>query len=201
MEKAEEYTGYSLEAQIATAGIHYPRSYDIAYRIGYIVQLSGILIFTISFLLELPSYIIGIILFEIGVTLSAIFLLVWKREIKRFILFSIAIGILLQAMGYIFFPSYLKEIFIVGLGFICIGGAGLVGKEAYCFNFFEGWLILLLYPIIIFSSLLGAESRIFFAILYLSLLLLHASFLRKKLGQPLLHGCDTGVCGLPVDDS
>lgn len=169
----------------------------MAYRVGYIIQLSGIFILTLSFILRLPFNIHGILLFETGVVLSSIFLLVWKREIKRFILFSVVLGIPLQLMGYILFPLYLKEIFIIGLGFVCVGGAGLVGKEAYCFNFFEGWLILFLYPVIIFSNLLGVGNRAFLTMLYLFLLLLHSSFLRKKLRQPLLHRCETGVCRVP----
>ncbi|MEW6409645.1 MAG: DUF2301 domain-containing membrane protein [Nitrospirota bacterium] len=178
---------YTLERAIAEAGIHYPRSYDIAYRIGYPIQLLGILYLTLAFIFAFPYMVAGVFIFESGVVLSSIFLLVWKREIKRFILMATFAGILLQAVSYIVVPEpYLRTLFIIGVGLVCVGGAGLVGKEAYCFGFGEGWLILLLYPVIIFINLIGVENRVILSTLYISLLLLHVLFLRKKLSQPLL---------------
>lgn len=187
----------TLEEQIEAAGIHYPRSYDITYRIGYILQSIGATGFFILYFLR-TGYIIPLILFEAGIVLSSIFLLVWKREIKRFILFMTFSGIVIQILS-LFIPDYRSNIFCLGLGFMLAGGAGLTGKEAYCFGFVEGWLLLLLYPIAIIPNILGFGSFSFNLFLSGAIAFLQVSFLRKKLSQPLLKSCEGNVCGLPEE--
>lgn len=187
----------TLEEQIEAAGIYYPRSYDITYRIGYILQSIGATGFFILYFLR-TGYIIPLILFESGIVLSSIFLLVWKREIKRFILFMTFSGIVIQILS-LFIPDYRSNIFSLGLGFTLAGGAGLTGKEAYCFGFLEGWLLLLLYPIAIIPNILGFGSFNFNLFLSGAIAFLQVSFLRKKLSQPLLKSCEGNVCGLPKE--
>lgn len=187
----------TLEEQIEAAGIHYPRSYDITYRIGYILQSIGATVFFILYFLQ-SGYIIPLIIFEAGVLLSSLFLLVWKRDIKRFILIMTLSGIVIQILS-LFVPDYRTNIFCLGLGFILAGGAGLVGKEAYCFGFIEGWILLLIYPIGIIPNILGIVSPVFNQFLSGAIAVLQVSFLRKKLSQPLLKSCEGNVCGLPEE--
>lgn len=186
----------TLEEQIKAAGIHYPRSHDIAYRVGYILQGLGALSFFLLFFLNTGLSVVALLLFEAGVTLSSLFLLVWRREIKRFILIMTFSGIVIQILSLLV-SDYRTNIFCLGLGFILAGGAGLVGKEAYCFGFIEGWLLLLLYPVAAIPNILGFGSRGFNLFLSGVIALLQVSFLRKKLSQPLLRSCEGNVCGLP----
>lgn len=185
----------TLEEQIEAAGIHYPRSYDITYRIGYILQSIGASVFFILYFLNV-AYIIPLIIFEAGILLSSMFLLVWKREIKRFILFMTFSGIAIQILS-LFIPYYRSNIFCLGLGLILVGGAGLTGKEAYCFGFIEGWLLMLLYPIVIIPNILGYSGHNFNLLLSGAIAVFQVSFLKKKLSQPLLKSCEGNVCGLP----
>jgi len=187
----------TLEEQIKAAGIYYPRPYDIAYRTGYILQSLGATAFLILYFLKTEFYIIPLLLFEAGIALSSLFLLVWKREIKRFILFMTFSGIAIQTLSIFLSPEYRINIFCLGLGFILAGGAGLVGKEAYCFGFIEGWLLLLIYPLAIIPNILGLSSHNLNLILSGLIAFLHVSFLKKKLSQPLLKSCEGNVCGLP----
>jgi uncharacterized integral membrane protein len=189
----------TLEEQIEAAGIHYPRSYDIAYRTGYIIQSLGAAAFFILYFLKSEYYIIPLIIFEAGIALSSLFLLVWKREIKRFILFMTFSGVAIQFLSIFLLPEYRTNIFCLGLGFILAGGAGLVGKEAYCFGFIEGWLLLLIYPVTIIPNIMGLSSHNFNLILSGIIAFLQVSFLRKKLSQPLLKSCEGNVCGLPEE--
>lgn len=185
----------TLEEQIEAAGIHYPRSYDITYRIGYILQSIGATGFFLLYFLKTDFSVIPLLIFEAGIALSSLFLLVWKREIKRFILIMTFSGIAIQVLS-LFISDYRTNIFCLGLGFILAGGAGLVGKEAYCFGFVEGWLLLLLYPIAVIPNIFGFGSHNLNLFLSGVTAFLQVSFLRKKLSQPLLKSCK-GVCGLP----
>ncbi len=185
----------TLEEQIEAAGIHYPRSYDITYRIGYILQSTGSTVLFLLYFVRSELFLIPLFLFEAGIVLSSLFLLVWKREIKRFILIMTFLGIVIQLLS-LFTGSLKANIFSLGLGFLLAGGAGLVGKEAYCFGFIEGWLLLLVYPVAIIPNILGFGSHNFNLVLSGLIAVLQVSFLRKKLSQPLLKSCK-GVCGLP----
>lgn len=185
----------TLEEQIEAAGIHYPRSYDIIYRIGYILQSISATVFFLLYFLKTDFSIIPLLIFEAGIALSSLFLLVWKREIKRFIIIMTFSGIVIQILS-LFISDYRTNIFCLGLGFILAGGAGLVGKEAYCFGFIEGWLLLLFYPIAVIPNIFGLSSHNFNLVLSGAIAFLQVSFLRKKLSQPLLKSCK-GVCGLP----
>ncbi|BCB96358.1 hypothetical protein JZK55_12800 [Dissulfurispira thermophila] len=190
----------TLEEQIEQAGIYYPRKYDITYRVGYILQSIGALGFVILYALESRLQTIPLIIFESGIALSSVFLLVWKAEIKRFILRMTFVGIALQ-ISSIFINSingfYAEKMFLLGLGFALVGGAGLVGKEAYCFRFNEGWLLLMIYPLAVIPNLFGFASYSYNLIVSAVIAVLQISFLRRKLSQPLLKKCEGNVCGLP----
>jgi len=185
-----------LEEQIREAGIYYPRSYDIAYRAGFAAQAAGATAFSVLYILKSPFFIVPFLLFEAGLALSSLYLLVWKASIKRFILRSLVIGLLLQAVSLLGFP-HSDKVFFAGLGFVLVSGAGLTGKEAYCFGWPEGWLLLIAYPVAVLPNFFVVNADRINSVMSVAIAVLWVSFLRKKLSQPLLKSCETGVCGLP----
>ncbi|MCL5024736.1 MAG: DUF2301 domain-containing membrane protein [Nitrospirae bacterium] len=190
----------TLEEQIREAGIYYPRSYDVAYRTGFVLQSAGAAGFAVFSAAEAPSPIIPLALFEAGIAISAVFLLVWRSGIKHFILRAVFAGGVLQiAATFIgpLAPFYGEKMFFLGLGLLLAGGAGLVGKEAYCFRFFEGWLLMVLYPLVVMPKILGFSAQTWTLVLSWAIALLHLSLLRRKLSQPLLKHCENNICGLP----
>ncbi|RZD13939.1 MAG: hypothetical protein EVJ47_08390 [Candidatus Acidulodesulfobacterium ferriphilum] len=175
--------------------IYYPKTYDIIYRSGYVIGFLGILLFALSYLFSnWQGFALGISVFYLGSLISGIFLLVWKKEVKIFILSCIILGIIFGA-GFLFFRN--SEILIISMGFVLAGLAGLYGKEAHCFHFIEGWILMWSFPFLIFANLLlyGLELQnndsvhIIFSIIYLVIMLLALSFLIKKLRQPLMQFC------------
>jgi|Deesub1362B_J571_1020462.scaffolds.fasta_scaffold00172_25 uncharacterized integral membrane protein len=185
-----------LQEQLKEAGIHYPPSYDVAYRAGLLLQGLALAAFALLYLLGSPLGVYALLLFEGGVALSSIFLLVWKQGIKRFILRALFVGLFIQ-LGALLVGS--STAFLVGLGFVLVAAAGLVGKEAYCFGYLEGWLLVLAYPVAVLPNIFGFSGKgfnVFMAFLAAGLM---ASLLRRKLKQPLLKGCESDVCGLPQE--
>ncbi len=190
----------ALEEQIAMAGITYGRRHDVSYRVGLVMQVLGAAVLAVLYPMENPFYSAGIMLFEAGVLLSAVYLLVWMSWIKKIILGSIITGIALQVAAGFFAPEeYAGSLIIGGIGFVCVGAAGLVGKEAYCFGYREGWILLWSYPLMVLANLMARESRIFNSLGFSLLFLLLLSLVGKKLKQPLLASCTTNVCGLPPE--
>lgn len=175
--------------------IYYPKTYDIIYRSGYVIGFLGILLFALSYLFSnWQGFAPGISVFYLGSLISGIFLLVWKKEVKIFILSCIILGIIFGA-GFLFFRN--PEILIISMGFVLAGLAGLYGKEAHCFHFIEGWILMWSFPFLIFANLLlyglklqnNDSVHIIFSIIYLVIMLLALSFLIKKLRQPLMQFC------------
>lgn len=187
----------TLEEQIATAGLTYGRRHDISYRAGLLVQVLGAAALAVLYPMENPFYSVGIMLFNAGALLSGIYLLVWMSWVKKIILGSILIGIPLQIIGLYGPPQYSGTIILMGIGLVCVGAGGMVGKEAYCFAYREGWMLLWLYPILILANLLGKEHRVFNALGFSAVFLLLLSLVGKKLKQPLLSPCTTNVCTMP----
>ncbi|MGC1453871.1 MAG: DUF2301 domain-containing membrane protein [Nitrospirota bacterium] len=189
----------TLEDQIAMAGLAYGRRHDISYRTGLVMQVLGAAILAVLYPLENPFYTAGIMVFEAGVFLSAIYLLVWMRPVKIFILVTVIVGLALQVAGAFSAPEhYAGSVIIVGIGFVCIGAAGMVGKEAYCFGYREGWLLALIgFPIMVLANLMGRENIIFNSLGFSVLFLLLLSLAGKKLKQRLLSPCTANVCGVP----
>ena len=188
----------TLEEQISMAGFTYGRRHDISYRVGLVIQVLGAAVLAVLYPLESPFYTVGIMLFEAGVLLSAVFLLVWMRSVKNLVLGSVIIGLLLQVAGSLYAPEhYAGSIMITGIGFVCVGAGGMVGKEAYCFGYREGWLLMTAgFPVIVLVNLLGKENRIFNSLGFSILFLLILSLTGKKLRQKLLSSCTTDVCAL-----
>jgi uncharacterized integral membrane protein len=181
--------------------VYYPKSYDITYRIGYGVGFVGIFIFVAAYFYSSSDYtLLGLSIFEAGTLLSGIFLLVWKKEVKIFILSCIITGMLLGAISFYFinFNYLFKDILIIiSIGFVLAGLGGLYGKEAHCFHFYEGWILLWSFPILILLNIIAYAANIqsyppvhtIFGILYLIIALLAFSFLIKKIKQPLMQFC------------
>ena len=192
-------TEQSLEEQIAMAGLTYGRRHDISFRTGLVMQVLGAALLAVLYPLENPFYTVGIMLFEAGVFLSAIYLLVWMRLVKTFILVTVIIGLTLQVAGSFFVPEHhAGSVIIVGIGFVCIGAAGMAGKEAYCFGYREGWLLaMIVFPVMVLANLLGRENLVFNSVGFSILFLLLLSLTGKKLKQRLLSPCSTNVCGVP----
>jgi uncharacterized integral membrane protein len=189
----------TLEEQIVIAGLTYGRLHDISYRTGLVLQVLGAAVLAVLYPLASPFYTAGIMLFEMGVLLSAVYLLVWMSWVKKIILGSVLIGLMLQAAGYFVAPEqYAGSIMIAGIGFVCAGAAGMVGKEAYCFGYREGWLLMMFgFPVMVLANLLGRENLVFNSIGFSVLFLLLLSLVGKKLKQRLLSSCTTNVCVMP----
>ncbi|MCI0469720.1 MAG: hypothetical protein L0Y62_06620, partial [Nitrospirae bacterium] len=94
----------TLEEQIESAGIHYPRSYDIVYRIGYVLQSIGACSFAILYGFGLPFKLIPVVVFNAGIAVSSLYLLVWMAQIKRFILIMTFAGIAIQISSIFIAP-------------------------------------------------------------------------------------------------
>jgi len=188
----------TLEEQIASAGLTYRRRHDISYRAGLVAQVLGAAVLAVLYPLGSPFYTLGIMLFNAGALLSGIYLLVWMSWVKKIILGSILIGIPLQVLGWLYAPEqYAVSVILIGIGLVCVGAGGMVGKEAYCFAYREGWMLLWLYPLLVFTNLFGISHTVFNALGFSAAFLLLLSLTGKKLRQPLLSKCSTSVCGAP----
>ena len=189
----------TLEAQISMAGLTYDRRHDIAYRTGLVLQVFGAAVLAVLYPLENPFYTAGIMLFELGVLLSAAYLPVWMSWVKKVIVGSVLIGLVLQVVAYLVGPEqYAGSAMIAGIGFVCAGAAGMVGKEAYCFGYREGRLLMMIgFPVMVLENLIGRENRIFNSLGFSVLFLLLLSLTGKKLRQRLLSSCTANVCGVP----
>jgi len=190
------------EEQISLAGLTYGRRHDFTYRTGLILQTLGAALLAVLYAVGNPFYTTGIMLFEVGVLLSAIYLLVWIGMVKQVIVGSVMIGLALQVAGSFFVPEHQAgTVIIIGIGFVCAGAAGMVGKEAYCFGYPEGWLLAILgFPGIIIANLLGRESRQFNTVGFSIIALLLLSLTGKKLRQKLISPCTKNACGIPGKD-
>jgi uncharacterized integral membrane protein len=188
----------TLEEQIAMAGITYGRRHDISYRAGLVLQVLGAAVLAVLYPIESPFYTVGIMVFELGVLTSAIYLLVWISWIKKIILGSVIAGIALQVAGMYVPEQYAGRVMIAGIGLVCVGAAGMVGKEAYCFGYREGWLLMQVgFPVMVLANLLVKENHILNSIGFSAVFLLLLSLVGKKLKQKLLSPCSTDVCGIP----
>jgi len=188
----------TLEEQIALAGLTYRRRHDISYRAGLVTQVLGAAVLAVLYPLESPFYTLGIMLFNVGALMAGIYLLVWMSWVKKIILGSILIGIPLQVLGWMYAPEqYAVSVILIGIGLVCVGAGGMVGKEAYCFAYREGWILLWLYPILVLANLFGMSHPVFNAMGFSAAFLLLLSLTGKKLRQPLLSICTTNNCPTP----
>lgn|SRR5574341_952114 len=183
----------TLEEQVAPS-LTYNRRHDVSYRIGLIMQVLGAGALAVLYPLDSPFYSAGIMLFELGVLLSAIYLLVWRSWIKMIILGAVVSGMALQVAGYHAPEEYAGSVIIAGIGLVCVGGAGLAGNEAYCFAWREGWVLMGVYAIMALANLMAKESVIFNTIGFSAIFLLLLSLIGKKLKQPLPATGATNAC-------
>ncbi len=183
----------SLEEQISIAGHSYCRRHDISYRTGLVLQVLGAAVLAVLYPLENPFYTSGIMLFELGALLSAAYLPVWMSWVKKIIVGLVLIGLALQVVAYFVAPEqYAGSAMIAGIGFVCAGAAGMVGKEAYCFGYREGWALMMIgFPLMVLENLIARENRIFNSLGFSVLFLLLLSLTGKKLKQRLLPSCTT----------
>ena len=180
----------TLEEQIATAGLTYGRRHDISYRAGFVIQMLGAALLAVLYPLESPFYTIGIMVFEIGVLLSAAYLPVRMRSIRKFLVCLVMLGLALQVAGSFYLPEqYAGMVLIIGIGLVCAGAGGMAGREAYCFGYREGWLLMLLFPAMVLVNLLGKENRILNSLGFSVIFLLLLSLTGRKLRQKLLSKC------------
>ena len=188
----------TLEEQLATAGISYGRRHDITYRAGLVAQMLGAAVLAVLYPLRSPFYPVGIMLFEAGALLSGIYLFVWMTWIKKLLLGSILIGIPLQLYGWMYAPEqFAVSVILAGIGLVCVGAGGMAGKEAYCFSWREGWMLMWLYPVLVLTNLLGREYIVFNSLGFSAAFLLLLSLTGRKLKQPLLTSCGTNICSQP----
>jgi uncharacterized integral membrane protein len=184
----------TLEEQIAMAGIRYGRRHDISYRAGLVLQVLGAAVLAVLYPLDNPFYTIGIMVFDVGTFIAAVYLLVWMTWIKKIIAGLVAAGLALQVAGTFAPEEYAVTVIIAGIGLVCAGAAGLAGKEAYCFGYREGRLLMWGYPIVVLAVLLGIGGAVFNSLAFSALFLLILSLAGKKLRQPLLSSCTTDIC-------
>jgi uncharacterized integral membrane protein len=179
-------TNNTFEEQITKAGLNYGRRHDFSFRAGLVLQVLGAALLAVLYPLENPFYTVGIMLFEVGVLLSALYLLVWRLWIRITILASVVAGIIFQVAGFYVPEQYAGTVIIGGIGLVCAGAAGIAAKEAYCFKYREGWLLMSGFPIMVLINLLGKENHIVNSVGFSVLFLLLLSLMGKKLRQPLL---------------
>jgi uncharacterized integral membrane protein len=187
-----------LEEQIASTGLTYGRKHDVCYRAGLVLQVLGAGMLAVLYPMASPFYSAGIMLFDLGVLLSALYLLVWMTWVRKIILGAVLIGIPVQVIGLqIVPPQYAGTVILIGIGLVCIGSAGMVGKEAYCFGYREGWVLMWTFPVLIVMNLFARENRIFNSLGFSASFILLLSLAGKKLKQPLLSKCTTDAYSLP----
>jgi len=187
------------EEQVETAGITCGRRHDLSYRAGLVLQMLGAAALAVLYPLASPYYTAGIMLFELGVLLSALFLLVRMSWMKTIILGAVLAGIPLQVYGMLYAPpEHAGPVILAGIGLVCSGAAGMAGKEAACFAYREGWVLMGLFPAIMIVNLLEKEHLAVNALGFSALFLLLLSLVGKKLQQPLLKNCTTNDRAAPL---
>ncbi len=190
------------DGQISLPNASNSRRHDISYRTGLVVQVLGAAVLAVLYPLQSPFYTIGIMLFDAGVLLSAVYLSVRMPWVRRVIVGSVIIGICLQIGGFYLPEEQVGRALLAGIGFVCAGAAGMAGKEAYCFGYREGWLLMLFgFPFVILANLLGKEDRIVNSLGFSVLFLLLLSLTGKKVRQRLPAPSTTTMCGLTPGQS
>ncbi len=149
------------------------------------MQVLGAAVLAVLYPLEHPLYTTGIILFEVGVVLSAYTLSVRASWIKAVIIGLVFVGLAFQFAGSFFAAEQnAGPAIVAGIGFVCAGAAVMAGKEAYCSGYYEGWLLMMAgFPIMVFVNLFGKEHRVFNTLGFSALFLLLLSLCGKRLRQ------------------
>jgi uncharacterized integral membrane protein len=170
------------------------KSTELIYRSGFTLQALGLLVLLFApdaSRLDSVWSITGYLLINAGVLISSWLLQVYMPEVRLIVLFSAVTGCLLQVVGMVSAIDYLVPL---GLGFVFVGTCGLVGKEAYCFRFKEGWYLMPVLAMLTVSLLLQSAARhslpttIILLALATALLL---SFTFRKYKMSYYGGCGT----------
>lgn len=167
---------------------------DIAYRAGLVIQLLGAAILAVLYPLGNPFYSLGIMLFEVGVLLSAASLIRKRSWVGKAIGTTVLAGIALQVSGFYAPEEYAGILLLSGIGLVCAGAAGIAGKEACCTGYREGWILMLVLFLLVAANLFGRENQIFNAVGFSALFLILLSLAGKKLRQPLAADASS-ICG------
>jgi uncharacterized integral membrane protein len=166
---------------------------EFIYRSGYPLQALGFLVLLASSnpsSFKFAATIVGYILIDAGILISAILLQVYMARIKHIVLSGLIVGIILQLAGVF---SGISFFIPLGLGVAFIGAAGLGGKEAYCFSLKEGYLmtpILAVLAILLVLQVFLPYIVIFVRLVVLVTVLNHLSFSIRKYRKPYLGGCE-----------
>lgn len=174
------------------------RRRDVAYRAGLVVQMLGAAILAVLYPLGSPFYSTGIMLFELGVLLSAVTLRLSRSWFRKLLLGVVLAGLPVQIAGILVAPPELAGMVILaGIGLVCLGAAGMAGKEAYCFSFKEGWALTVLLPLVVLANLFSRENSIYNSLAFSTVFLLLLSLAGRKIRQPLPAACAADRCGKP----
>jgi uncharacterized integral membrane protein len=188
----------SPEVLNSLSGIPSGRRHDAAYRAGMVLQVLGAGTLAVLYPLESPYWSAGIMLFDVGVLLSAVCLLVWISWIRRIILGAVLIGIPLQVIGLqLAPPQHAGSVILAGIGLVCASAAGMAGKEAYCFAYREGWVLMWTFPAVMLANIAAGAGRIVNSLAFSGIFLLLLSLTGRKLQQPLLPKCPAAADGPP----
>ena len=143
------------------------------YRIGFLMQASGMALLAILYPMQNPFFSVGIMLFETGVLFSAICLNASVPS-KVIILFMVVSGILLQLSGFFIYEEYAGFVILTGIGILCLGASGLIGREAFRTHRMESWFLATGLSLIAFANIFLKINFIFnvmsFSVLFLLLL-------------------------------
>ncbi len=189
----------ALEKKIAATGLTYGRRRDVSYRAGLVAQVLGAALLAVLYPLENPFYTAGIMLFEAGVLLSTVSALISPSWINKAVFVAAVAGISFQAAGFYAPEENAGLIILGGLGLVCAAAAGMAGKEAYYFGYWDGWTLSAIgFPLMVVANLAARENRMFNAVGFSALFLLLLSLAGRKLKQPLPSSCPSKTCPPPL---
>jgi len=168
------------------------RPVEIVYRSGYVLQTLGVLALFLAYdsaRLDSILSVAGYFLIAAGVLISGWLLQVYMREVRIIVLVAAVAGIALQITGVVTGATHLVPL---GLGFVFVGSCGLVGKEAYCFRFKEGWWLMPVLAVLTLALYIQhtvGHPTLAVQIVSAIALALFASFTIRKFKMPYYGGC------------
>ena len=174
------------------------RRRDLVYRAGMVLQVLGLGALAVLYPMGSPFFSAGIMVFELGVLIAVVFLLVWISWIKRLLLAAVLLGIPLQIAGLFAPPDHAGTIILCGIGLVCVGAAGMAGKEAYCFGWREGWVLMWSFPVVVLANIFLRVNPVVNSLLFSSVFLLLLWLTGRKLRQPMPSPFATNRCGPPT---
>lgn len=160
------------------------------YRSGYITQLIGFLFYLASLfsftefqerLFTLSAYLV----IGLGLILTSSFLRVSKKRVKQAAIALSSVGLVLFIL---FFTLNLLLAAEVSFGLVLAAGAILYGKEAHCYNYKEGTVLMFLFPVVVILSIANLylpQVALFKHAAWILTGITVASFVLKKTMTPL----------------